>query len=380
MLLVSFFLVRQEQESLTNEMTKRGAPIARDLANASKNPILSNDDLTLSLLVQDAMKYLDVLYVVFVDADGKVVGHPDLAQIGQRVQRVNGLPLAGGDIQVTPYVDPKQGKVIDFAVPLVFSRVPVGSLYLGFSRKPIDVAVASARNYTIIISAVMIVVGVAGALGLATVLTRPVMRLVEGTRRGRRGELPDSPAGDLAGRDRRADRVVHQMAKNLREKEMIKRAFTRYVARQVVDEILKDPEKLALKEERRDVTVLFCDMRGFTSLAERLSPEAVVGVLNDFYTLMVDTTAKNDGIVDSLGDGVMAIFGASVADNRDYPVRQPHCECAARVREPGESEAALHAHHLGGERAGSAPHRRLQLQARRRRVLARYPLIATFAA
>ena len=55
-LLVSVFLVRQEQESLTKEMTKRGHTIARDLANASKNPILSNDDLTLSLLVQDAMK------------------------------------------------------------------------------------------------------------------------------------------------------------------------------------------------------------------------------------------------------------------------------------------------------------------------------------
>ena len=61
-LLVSVFLVRQEQESLTNEMSKRGRTIARDLANASKNPILSNDDLTLSLLVQDAMKDPDVVY------------------------------------------------------------------------------------------------------------------------------------------------------------------------------------------------------------------------------------------------------------------------------------------------------------------------------
>src|SRR5262245_63158975 len=125
-LLVSVFLVRQEQESLTNEMTKRGRTIARDLANASKNPMLSNDDLTLSLLVQDAMKDPDVVYVIFVDADGKVVAHQDLSQIGQRVQRPNGLPMAVGDTVVTPFVDPKHGKVIDFAVPLVFSKVAVG--------------------------------------------------------------------------------------------------------------------------------------------------------------------------------------------------------------------------------------------------------------
>jgi adenylate cyclase len=320
-LLVSVFLVRQQQQSLTSEMTKRGRTIARDLGNASKNPILSNDDLTLSLLVQDAMKDPDVVYVVFADADGKILAHPDLSQIGQRIQRADGLPTAVGDTQVTPYVDPKLGKVIDFAVPLVFSRVPVGSLYLGFSRKPIDQAIATARNSTIVISAAMVIAGVLGAVGLATLLSGPVMRLVEGTRAVAGGNfqinLPVTSRDEIG----TLTESFNLMAKNLREKEMIKRAFTRYVARQVVDEILKDPEKLALKEERRDVTVLFCDMRGFTSLAERLSPEEVVSVLNDFYTLMVDTTAKNDGIVDKfLGDGVMAIFGAPIV-HEDHPTR-----------------------------------------------------------
>jgi class 3 adenylate cyclase len=187
--------------------------------------------------------------------------------------------------------------------------------------KPIDEAVATARNSTIAISAAMVIVGILGALGLATVLSRPVMRLVEGTRAVAAGNfqihLPVTSRDEIGA----LTESFNQMAKSLREKEMIKRAFTRYVARQVVDEILKDPEKLALKEERRDVTVLFCDMRGFTSLAERLSPEEVVGVLNDFYTLMVDTTAKNDGIVDKfLGDGVMAIFGAPIV-HEDHPVR-----------------------------------------------------------
>jgi adenylate cyclase len=320
-LLVSVFLLRQEQETLTTEMTKRGLTIAKDLGNAAKNPMLSNDDLTLSLLVQDAMKDPDVTYAIFVDADGKVVAHPDLGQIGRRLERANGLPLASGDITVTQYVDPRRGKVIDFAVPLVFSRVNVGSLYLGFSRQAIDEAVADARNSTALISAVMVVVGIAGALGLATVLSRPVMRLAEGTRAVAEGNfqvrLPVTSADEIGA----LTVSFNEMAKSLHEKEMIKRAFTRYVARQVVDEILKDPEKLALKEERRDVTVLFCDMRGFTPLAERLSPEEVVGVLNDFYTLMVDTTAKNDGIVDKfLGDGVMAVFGAPIV-HEDHALR-----------------------------------------------------------
>jgi adenylate cyclase len=102
---------------------------------------------------------------------------------------------------------------------------------------------------------------------------------------------------------------------------MIKRAFTRYVAREVVEEILKDPEQLALTGERREVSVLFCDIRGFTPLAERLSPEEVVGLLNEFYTLMIETTFKHDGTLDKfLGDAVMAVFGAPIA-HPDHAIR-----------------------------------------------------------
>jgi adenylate cyclase len=106
----------------------------------------------------------------------------------------------------------------------------------------------------------------------------------------------------------------NEMARALREKEAIKRAFTRYVAREVVEEILKNPESLVLSGQRREVTVLFCDIRGFTPLAERLNPEEVVLLLNEFYNLMIETTFKHDGTLDKfLGDGVMCIFGAPIA-------------------------------------------------------------------
>ena len=318
---VSAFLIRQQQASLTAEMTKRGLTIARDFANAAKNPILSNDDLTLSIMVQDAMKDPDVVYAIFVDGDGKIVAHPDLSKIGTLIERPSGLGLAVDELTVRPYNDPVRGRILDFAVPLRFSNVPVGSLYLGFSRRTIDEAVAGARNKTLLISAVMVFLGIGGAVGLSTVLSRPVLRLAEGTKAVAAGNfqisLPVTSRDEIG----LLTDSFNQMARSLREKEMIKRAFTRYVARQVVDEILKDPEKLALKEERRDVTVLFCDMRGFTPLAERLAPEEVVAVLNEFYTLMIDTTFKEDGILDKfLGDGVMAIFGAPIL-HEDHSIR-----------------------------------------------------------
>jgi len=313
-LLVTAFLLRQEQRNLTVEMTKRGLAIATNLAASARNSILTSDEASLALLVKDAMKDPDVAYLIMVDHDGRIVAHQDLGLIGRPLVRLAGLAPLGDRLLVQSYTDPEQGPLIEFAVPLVFSKVRVGALYLGFSQRSIEQALARARNQALLISAAMVLVGIAGAVGLATLLARPIRRLVEGTRAIATGDYQVSLA--VSSRDELGVLTdsFNRMARSLREKELIKRAFRGYVAREVADEILKDPEHLVLKGERRDVTVLFCDMRGFTTLAERLPPEEVVLLLNQFYTLMIDTTFKHGGSPEKfLGDGVMAIFGAPIA-------------------------------------------------------------------
>ena len=216
-------------------------------------------------------------------------------------------------VLVQTYKTP-QGRIIDFAVPLVYSGVPVGALYLGFSEEAINAALASARNQALLITLLMVLAGLGGAVGLAALLSRPIFRLVQATGAIAAGNF--NIALPVASRDELGVLTdsFNRMARSLREKEMIKRAFTRYVAREVVEEILKDPENLVLTGERREVTVLFCDVRGFTPMSERLSPEEVVLLLNDFYTLMIETTFKHDGTLDKfLGDAVMAVFGAPMA-------------------------------------------------------------------
>lgn len=319
--LVSAFLLRQAQKSLTAEMTKRGLTIAQGLAASAKNPLLTNDDLTLSLLVRNATKDPDVAYVVIGDHTGKIRAHSDLTLIGKPLARPSGLVPITDKLLIQSYTDPAQGRFIDFAVPLVFSKVPLGALYLGFSQKAIEDALAKARNQTILISAVMVLVGIGGAAGLATILSRPILRLVEGTRAIAEGNFQVALA--IPSRDEIGvlTESFNQMAKSLREKEMIKRAFTRYVAREVAEEVLKDPERLVLRGDRRDVTVLFCDIRGFTPMSERLPPEEVVTLLNQFYDLMIDTTFKHEGTLDKfLGDAVMAVFGAPIP-HEDHALR-----------------------------------------------------------
>ena len=311
--LVGLFLLRQQQRSLTAEMTKRGLTMAENFAASAKTPLLTNDDLTLGVLVTDAMKDPDVAYVIVADHDGKVLAHSDPRAVKGTVERPKGLEPLQDRLLVQNYKTP-QGRIIDFAVPLVYSGVPVGALYLGFSEEAINAALASARNQALLITLLMVLAGLGGAIGLAALLSRPIFRLVRATGAVAEGNFNISLP--VASRDELGVLTdsFNRMARSLREKEMIKRAFTRYVAREVVEEILKDPEHLVLSGERRQVTVLFCDVRGFTPLSERLSPEEVVLLLNDFYNLMIETTFKYDGTLDKfLGDAVMAVFGAPMA-------------------------------------------------------------------
>lgn len=110
-----------------------------------------------------------------------------------------------------------------------------------------------------------------------------------------------------------------------REKKKVKGAFAHYVNESVVTQMLKNPDMLKLGGEKRIMTVLFSDIRGFTTISERLDPEALVHVLNRYLTVMTDLVFKYDGLLDKyIGDAIMAVWGA--------PLEQPeHARLASRT-------------------------------------------------
>ncbi len=116
-----------------------------------------------------------------------------------------------------------------------------------------------------------------------------------------------------------------------REKRKIRHAFQHYLTSSVVSEILKDPAKLKLGGEKKVLSVLFSDIRGFTTLAEALGPEELVTLLNEYLTAMTEVVFKYDGLLDKyIGDAIMAVFGAPV-DQKDHPWRA--CKVALEMKE-----------------------------------------------
>lgn len=115
--------------------------------------------------------------------------------------------------------------------------------------------------------------------------------------------------------------ILYRYITEEREKRWIKGAFQYYVTASVMEEILKRPEMLKLGGEEKELTVLFSDIRGFTTISERLSPEQMVSLLNEYLTSMTDIVFEHRGYLDKyIGDAIMVVYGAPVPQS-DHPIQ-----------------------------------------------------------
>ncbi len=107
---------------------------------------------------------------------------------------------------------------------------------------------------------------------------------------------------------------VYRYVTEEKNKRFIRSAFSHFVTKSVVDELLAKPDKIKLGGEKKICTVLFSDVAGFTTISENLEPEELVQLLNEYLTEMTNIVFKYDGMLDKYeGDAIMAVFGAPIA-------------------------------------------------------------------
>jgi adenylate cyclase len=174
-------------------------------------------------------------------------------------------------------------------------------------------------------------VAVALSLLLARALGAPVARLGAATREIARGNYDYRVA--VASRDELGllAQAFNEMAAGLRQRVFFESALRRYLAAPVVEQLIRDPARLRLGGEKREVTVLFFDVAGFTGLAEALAADELVALVNAYLDALVEAIFRHDGTLDKfIGDAVMAFWGAPI-DQRDHAARAARAACDMQV-------------------------------------------------
>lgn len=124
--------------------------------------------------------------------------------------------------------------------------------------------------------------------------------------------------------------MENRRAKENEEKKKLRGAFQQYVSPDIVEEITKNPDKLKLGGDKKVLSVFFSDIRGFTTLSEKMNPEELVSFLNQYLSKMTDIVLENKGLVDKyIGDAIMAFWGAPM-DNADHAIDA--CTAAIRMK------------------------------------------------
>jgi len=183
--------------------------------------------------------------------------------------------------------------------------------------------IRSWQNQAVLVSAIVTLLAAIVGLIFANLVSggiiRSVRQLLEGTRAVEAGRLDQSidvKASDEIGQLAAA---FNRMVVQLRENQRVRETFGKYIDPRVVEGLIDRPTLTAAEGQRRAMTVLFCDMKGFTSLSEGMTPQGLVKVMNRYLSVMSEPIRTNRGIIDKyIGDGIMAYWGPPFVGEADH--------------------------------------------------------------
>ena len=183
-------------------------------------------------------------------------------------------------------------------------------------QRPLASELAAAHeleNYLVLISLAALAAATLAALWIARGVSQPVRQLAEHTRHVATGDYTrriDLPREDELGQLATA---FNQMTAGLAERDRVRDLLGKVVSPEIATQLLQSDLKLG--GEERVVTILFCDLRDFTGMSEKMAPADVLTLLNRYLDRMSTVIEKHGGVIDKyIGDAIMALFGAPIAD------------------------------------------------------------------
>ncbi|AQV01397.2 hypothetical protein B2D07_11940 [Desulfococcus multivorans] len=282
-----------------------------------------NNDLRLNTLITEASAVEGIVYAIILDRDKIIKAHTDHTRIGETLKMAPFLSsgIQEGDVTYFDYYSEAEEHILNLSRTVIMKDEALGEVHVGISLDFIDLTIREKTRDILLISLVIIGLGIITAVYYSIRFSRPLVKLVQafneisvGNYQHKIKTIRNDEFGNIA-------MSFNAMSRELWLKSVMQRSFGKYVGNEVLELILDNPESDWLKGRRRKATVLFTDVRGFTSYSKVREPEEIVDHLNTYFEIATKIINQHGGYVDKfIGDAVMGIFGVPVSQ-KDHIVR-----------------------------------------------------------
>lgn len=315
---ISFFMLGRQKKQFTDQLVDLGQSMARITTKNAPDKLLGGEDLALFQLLNDIAENEQVVYALITDNNNIIKAHSKIEEVGKSYSLPGGIRLFREENNVkTSIFDHNGRELLFFETPITFQKLKVGVVRLAISQEKILKSIRSGKIYNLVLAVVITFAGILLSLGLSMYFSGPITKLRVSAKALGTGQLSNRVSiyrndefGDLA-------LAFNRMAEDLELNEKVKSSFGQYVTPEIVDMILKNPDSHWMKGSKVEASVLFVDIRGFTSLSESKTPESVVDLLNEYFSRITDSVIKHGGHLNKfVGDEAMAIFGAPISNPR----------------------------------------------------------------